>query len=193
MTPTLTGEAVQTVSPTTPISALADAHIGTVCTVVGSGPSLRHLTAQAIPYAGPVIAVNYAIQVVEQLPLPNRVYSIQKDHHYILPRNATLLTHARESGWWEGISNQFMFDNVDDFGNRWDAPSVEVCVDIARLMGCVKVVFLCCDAATDQSTSKYEDGRTVYPANGANYLLHPMMVKARAAQIGMEVEWLKII
>lgn len=188
MLDTILGGAVQTVSP---ISALKNAHIGTVCTVVGSGPSLKRLTAQHIPYAGPVIAVNYAIQVVETLGLPNQVYSIQKDHHYVLPLSATLLTHAPESGWWDGIANQYLFDNVADFDNRWEAPSVEVCVDLARLMGCVKVVYLCCDGA-DGITSKYEGGRTVFPANGYNYLLHPRMVQARAEAIGMEVAWQKI-
>ncbi len=60
------------------ISKLKGKHAGSCAYVVGKGPSLMHLRAQDIG-PGPVIVLNEAISIVQQLGLPNPIYSMQKD------------------------------------------------------------------------------------------------------------------
>ncbi len=60
------------------IAPLKRKHAGTCAYIIGKGPSLMHLRAQDIG-PGPVIVLNEAVAIVQQLGLPNPVYSMQKD------------------------------------------------------------------------------------------------------------------
>ena len=164
-----------------PITELDSKYLGETLWVIGRGPSLARLTAADIG-PGPVVAINQAINQVEQLAIKNPLYSMQKDRYFGRPARSLVLLHARESaiGAPENMGN-FVFDCEQDFGFPWNVPSVVVCAGLARRWGCSRVVYLCCDAATHGDTGAYGDQPT-YPAN---YLVHAPMVR-RYARLPVE-------
>ena len=167
------------------ITSLTNAYKGQVCWIVGSGPSLRWLKNSDIE-VGPVIAVNYAIQIVEPLNLTNTVYSMQKDHHYCDSIYPTI-AHRHESGkdgWGD-----YVFDNPVDFGIAWNMPSLVSATSIAALWGCTRCVFLCCDAVTKGDLMSLEQGEIISKVNRAGYVLIGQFTKDLAARIGMPIEW----
>lgn len=158
------------------ISELDNRYPGQTMWVIGRGPSLARLSAADIG-AGPVIAINQAISRVEELPIKNPLYSMQKDRFFTRPKRAVVLAHAAESAKTQrtemDIAGAYVFDCEADFGCPWNVPSVVACAGLALRWGCVRVVYLCCDAVTDRDTRAYGD----QPTFPANYLAHGPMVQ----------------
>lgn len=170
------------------IAELDNAYPGETCWVIGRGPSLEWLRKDHVG-AGPVVAINQAITRVEELGLSNPLYSMQKDQYFFPPHYAPVLAHEHESARrrredLEAI-NAYAFDNVEDFGLEWNLPSVVSCAALAYRMGCAKVVYLCCDAATHGDTGAYGQP----PTEPQGYLMHGLLVKRWAR---LPVEWQRI-
>ena len=72
-----------------------------------------------------------------------------------------------------------------DFKIRWDMPSVVVAEKFANWFGCKRVIYLCCDAATDGITEAYGQPAT----KPADYLEHQRLVLENAT---LPVEWKRI-
>lgn len=165
-----------------PISLLCDKHPGETLHVVGSGPSLADLTASQIG-AGPICTINHAIRKVEQLDIPNPVYSMQKDQAYADCR-APILAHSVESAR-DGRFGDYVFDCEIDFGIPWNTPSIVVCLHLARLMGCAQVEYHCCDSFRGDYRSYDGVNRPVSDRRALQYIYHPGMVQAAAQGLGM--------
>ena len=168
------------------ISGLRGIHKGETLTVIGRGPSLARLRAENLD--GAVIAINQAIETVETLHPANPLYSLQKDHLFGCPVKAVLLLHELEA--LKGAKNidyepAYSFNAVRDFKIRWDMPSVVVAEKFANWFGCKRVIYLCCDAATDGITEAYGQPAT----KPADYLAHQKLVLENAT---LPVEWKRI-
>ena len=168
------------------ISGLTGIHKGETLTVIGRGPSLARLQPEHLD--GAVMAINHAIEQVESLQSSNSLYSLQKDHLYMLPVRATLLLHELEA--LKEIDNvdyepAYSFNAEQDFNIRWDIPSVVIAEKFANWFGCEKVVYLCCDAVTDGDIGAYG----VQPTKPLDYLQHGRLVKENAS---LPVEWKRI-
>jgi NADH:ubiquinone oxidoreductase, NADH-binding (51 kD) subunit len=141
-------------------------HRGQTAWIVGKGPSLAFLRAEHFG-AGPVIALNQAIVMVEALGLSNMIYSLQKDgcgiwgphesceqrdgHDWMIrPQRATLMVQ-------EAIG--YSRDCLPDYAPRvaiqmlrdlkfpyLQTMAVRMGIATAKQMGCVKVMMLCCDS-----------------------------------------------
>lgn len=168
------------------ISGLRGIHKGETLTVIGRGPSLTRLQPEHLD--GVVMAINHAIEQVESLQPSNPLYSLQKDHLYMLPVRATLLLHELEA--LTEINSvkyepTYSFDAERDFNVRWNMPSVVVAEKFANWFGCKRVIYLCCDAATDGITEAYGQPATKPVA----YLEHQRLVLENAT---LPVEWKRI-
>jgi hypothetical protein len=174
-----------------PISELYGLYPGQTCWVVGRGPSLGRLRAKHFGQ-GPVIAINQAIEMVEELGIDNPVYSMQKDVFFFKPKRAPILAHTWESYKISQAQldrlNAYVFDNVVDFSIPWNMPSVTSCMGLAKRMGCVMVIYLCCDAATDGITEAY--GEPAVDPKG--YLAHKRVLFHYAHLAHMPVEYRRI-
>jgi hypothetical protein len=172
------------------IAELAGKYPRETLTVIGRGPSLALLQLKHLE--GPVVAINQAVTVVEALDYPGPCYSMQKDHAYVKTRYP-ILYHIHESGKEaKGRKVDFIFDNEADFGLPWNVPSVETAVALAKLMGCPGVKFLCCDAMSHGNILTFEAGRAVKAPHWQHYLLHRRMVTARAKELALPVEFMRI-
>ena len=157
---------------------------------IGRGPSLANLRKEHIG-DGPVVAINQAIEKVEAiegLQVSNPIFSMQKDRFFLRPKYAALLLHAHESAVGfalAGIEYLYAFDAPADFNMPRSVPSVVCAAGLAARWGCERVVYLCCDAATDNVTEAYGAPAT----KPADYLAHKRMVLRHAT---IPVEWRRI-
>lgn len=140
--------------------------------IVGKGPSVLSLKADAFGN-GPIITLNEAMVAVEELGLENTIYAMQKDgclehlhgrnkgfqclcdcpHDRTpqinggRPKKAPLLLHLRESvHCFPDYSEKYLFDTGDDFGIRWDTPSIVCAIECLKLLGVSHIKLLCCDS-----------------------------------------------
>jgi len=147
-------------------SDLRGKHHGETAWIVGKGPSLAHLRAEHFG-VGPVIGVNQAIAIVEELGLPNPIYSLQKDgcglvgpHEacqlrdgrdwMIEPQRAVLLVQNTEGysrdclvNYEPRVSIDYRKDLKLEFAQTM---ATRMSVVIAREMGCAEVRLMCCDS-----------------------------------------------
>ena len=154
------------------MKSLIGKHKGETAWIVGSGPSLQHLTAYDIG-VGPVITLNQSALVVENLGLPNQVYSMQKDGGnkrikspdnlnpncperqngcgeqcggIVRPKHATLMVHNLESLFcFDDYSPRYVFE-LSDFGLTQNTCSFVVAIKMAQLFGCTSFKFISFDA-----------------------------------------------
>ena len=171
-----------------PVAALAGRYPRMVAYTVGSGPSVRYLDRSYFTGKGPVIAINQAVTGVTPLGLANDVYSLQKDLPLVDEPGCPILAHSAESAKY-GDFGDYVFNCEADFSQPWYTPSAEVVMDLARLMGCKRVVYLCFDGAMGVDTRRWDGSAAVEVPNGEAYTQHKMMVEARAEELGIEVEW----
>ena len=114
---------------------------------------------------------------------------MQKDKAFVTDCRSPILAHVHESGR-DLAFGDYEFD-AERFALPWDAPSVVVCLDVARLFGCRAVIYLACDSAVGDYRT-YRDGQTYLPAHADQYAAHPDMIAQRAAQIGMPYSYLTL-
>jgi hypothetical protein len=162
-------------SQSVPIVVLSNRHRGQTCYIVGKGASLINLRAHHFG-PGPVITLNSAIGIVDDLGLPNQVYAMQKDgcssddpdnYHrpcdschlrdfrnppLIDPRPGVAVLFSRYYSSWcfHGRRNRFVFTE-DELGfvgeDNYKTMSILCSIPIARgVFGCEHLVFMCCDS-----------------------------------------------
>lgn len=168
------------------ISELRKAHKGQTLSVIGRGASLARL----MPYhlePGPVIAINQAIEAVEELDIPNDLFSMQKDLIFTLDTRAVLLLHEPESAKLANAPDAIVWSN-EKFKIDASRPSVCSCVVIGKFWGCKQINFLCCDASTTGDTSTFG----APPKNPQDYLLHRAMAEEIAIREKIKINWVKI-
>jgi hypothetical protein len=132
--------------------------------IIGRGPSLRNLRAEHFSDKGPVITMNQSITVVENLNIPNPLYSFQKDgcgssiiNHkcgenkltvYPSKLNTTLI--LTQDGFscncLSEYKNKIYINPPDDFGFLPEEMSIRICLALAFISGCGTIVFMCCDS-----------------------------------------------
>jgi hypothetical protein len=151
-------------------------YIGKDIYIIGKGPSLHNLKKEMIG-PGIVITLNDAIQKIEELGLPNPVYSMQKDgmggyidfstnewynnpplpevqvcddcsKHSIMPKKSILLVHKHESiNCSPNYWPRMIFDNLE-MGLLWHDFAALSAIRIGEIMGCKKFYFVSFDAIT---------------------------------------------
>lgn len=146
------------------IRTLKDTHKGETAWIVGLGPSIARLT-EACFDRGPIIALNQAIVQVQRLNL-GIIYSMQKDDDppaYVIPKfNVPVILHELESAkTFPDYELRYVFHNPRDFSLHQNTISIITASEIARMMGCVKIKYVCCDVHAKGVLNTYipeEDG-----------------------------------
>lgn len=174
--------------------------------VVGTGPSLRFLKREHFG-PGPVVAVNRSINFVRNLGLPNMLYSMQKDGGDKTrcpdcgevcgpvnwpPPGVPLIVHNRESEHcFPDWRPRYMMDVEGDFGFHWNLFSIAVCACLAKMMGCARMVYLCCDSMRgDMHTyMPHYDGTAVLVERDLNYRLMPGQLTSLLGKLDMPAEF----
>lgn len=155
------------------IEGLRDRHTGETAWIVGKGPSLGRLRASDIG-PGPVIAINEAIAVVQNLGLPQQVYSFQKEGCEARDENgarpcgscaqfgwrrdplvdpypgiAVVLDQYFASWCFHGRENRYVYETgAFGYGETPHIMSVFEAIPFARYLGASEIVMLCFDAMT---------------------------------------------
>lgn len=148
--------------------------------IIGKGPSLQYLTKEDID-PGPVITINEAIIKIEEIGLPNFVFSMQMDggkrkryphksnpdcdytpncgdrcgHMYRPKKGATLLFHVYQALYcFPDYSPRYVFNSLD-LGLPRSTFSIPVAVKIGILMGCNRFHFVSCDSYVNGCVESY--------------------------------------
>ena len=160
-------------SPALPIQVLYGCHAGETCTVIGKGPSLRHLRRDMIP-DGLVITLNHALLKIIALGIDQDdrvVYSMQKDGFCCdVPSGVALIIHQHESrNVLLDHRPRYLFDNPADLGLEVHDASLPTTIKIAELFGCTNVMLISMDSMTTGDLRRVDDGCTPI-APDPNYL-----------------------
>jgi len=159
------------------IEGFRDIYKGQAIWIVGKGPSLQYLTKEDVG-SGPVITINEAIIKIEELDLPNPIYSMQKDggdrrryfrsHPFILrpdcdyksncgdkcgnmykpKKGAILLVHKHESLYCFADYLPRYVFDWAKLGLKCNRFSLVIAIRIGILMGCKKFCFISFDVHT---------------------------------------------
>lgn len=156
------------------MNALRHKHPGEICWIVGKGPSLRYLRAEHFG-PGPVIALNDAIIVVQDLGLDNPIYSLQKDgypEHMFEPRAEIPLilqdTPGYSGEWFPEHPVRILVDPIADLG--FDHPQVlstRMAIEIAKQMECESLKMLCCGNLVNNALETYDPRTGTAEVTGA--------------------------
>ena len=163
------------------MESLKNKHIGETLSIVGKGPSLQFLTRDHFE-PGPIITMNQAIITVEDLDLPNPIYSMQKDGGpyattypmcdgnatceysgncgdecgvIVRPRVATLLVHTYESRCCFPDYKPRVEFNVMWMGFKFHLSSFFVALRFGNHFGCTKYNIISCDAISGNDNRTY--------------------------------------
>lgn len=164
------------------IAPLKDRHRGEVCYVVGKGPSVVDLKAHHFG-PGPVLVINETIRHVQELGLPNQIYSMQKDgcvtsdpdtiprpcdtceqHGWKrapvvdpYPGVAVLFSQHLSSWCLHGRKNRYVFTDAElGFEGYPMTMSVLETVPLAKHFGCQSIVMMCFDSLVNGNTDTME-------------------------------------
>jgi hypothetical protein len=150
------------------VQELKDRYDGQSAWIVGKGPSLAYLTADHFTDPGPVLTINESILIVQELDIPNPLYSMQKDGCAWLPladhcgpvcqvkppmcypkEEVTVILQDpgfserclpdHELKLWVDPTRELSFLEPAEM-------SVMMCIRLAMLMGCVIIHFVSCDS-----------------------------------------------
>ena len=190
---------------------LKDKHTGQTAWIVGKGPSLHYLTEEDIG-EGIVIALHEAIGKVNELNIPNVVYSMQKDGGrwkkyspselmpdcdyigdcdkcpgMVRPRDGViLLLHEMESKYcFPDFSPRIIF-TWQELGLPHNSFSLNCAVPLAKYMGCDKVVLMCCDAHVNGDLREYVPGVGAKKNQDLFYKAQAELIKPALANIKSE-------
>lgn len=135
------------------MNALRHKHPGETCWIVGKGPSLRHLGGEHFGQ-GPIIALNDAIAVVQEINLTNPIYSLQKDgdeKHMVKPYAEIPLILQETPGfsgeWFPEHPARILVDPIQDLGfDHVQVLATRMAIQIAVQMDCASLKLVCCDS-----------------------------------------------
>ena len=152
---------------------LKDKHCGETCYIIGKGNSIKKLSNDTIG-EGFIIALNQAIQVVEEVCYSNETYSMQKDgaspnirdhcpcvegeitecpHDMVTPIYSTLLLHEHESKFClPNYEKKIIFD-AEQLNLYMFTPSVVCAIELAKYMGAVSLKMIGFDSYTDDDNT----------------------------------------
>ncbi|MEX2143081.1 MAG: hypothetical protein WD740_00680 [Anaerolineales bacterium] len=174
-------------------------HFGETAWIVGLGASIKYLTAEPFD-SGPIITLNSAIKIVQDLGLPNKIYSLQKDgcekrdlpghqcaEGMIYPRNDIPVILPRR-GYGELCLNEhpnrLWLDYVKSLDLRPPEMSVRIAVALAlSVMGCTRIAFVCCDSLLGDKPGNLrryypETSKVALPPAYGNYIrVRPLVLK----------------
>lgn len=183
------------------IMALKGAYAGQTAWIVGRGPSLLNVTKEAFG-AGPVICLNEAIINISGLRLPNDVYTLWRNGDVLpdLPKHGAAMLLCENpvrpdppsATLYPDYDRRYIFECRRDLG--CDPPAtftMLAALEIAvRIMGCTKIVFVSFDSCTVGDVRTVLEGGFVQSEHrpGA-YNEQGEIVKARVAELGLDVEW----
>jgi len=168
------------------LETLRDLYVGETAWIVGKGPSLKYLQAEHFG-EGPIITINESILIVQVLGLCNPIFSMQKDGDNgigtaVYPRRDIPVILQRP-----GYSENCLPDHPvrifvkpqEDFGFAHSEMSVRMCVRIAKVMGCARIVFVCCDSLVNGDVRRLDViTRTIVNANSGAYgYVKPLVLK----------------
>lgn len=163
------------------IARLQNRFLGTICYIIGKGPSLDLLSKHDFKEDQPIICINESIKVVERLGLENPLFciigDINLDCEPLLPRTELLLMRQVSKLYPEHKRYVFDATQLSDV----TLGIVRAC-KIARIMGCSELVFLGCDAAlTDNcdyaASIGYDSGKG---GHKSRFLGHKAIVEAES-------------
>lgn len=143
---------------------IKDTHIGQTAYIVGKGPSLNYLTKTMVK-EGLVITLNQAIIKVEELELPNSIYSLQKDQFTVpVKESTTLILHKHESVKTIGKPKlSYLEFDAKEMGFPIDTFSAIIAIKMAEIMGCVKFVFISFDSCTTGDVTTFDTSKPYFP------------------------------
>ena len=157
------------------VEQLRNLYAGQTAWIVGKGPSLEHLRAEHFG-DGPVITLNQTVLMVQELRLSNPIYSMQKDGCGAICEDArcmkcgyrppmvyphegvtVILQEPEYSEFCLWEHERRMWVSVQDLGFELESEMViRMAIRIAQVMGCERIVFLCCDSLTDGSLETFD-------------------------------------
>ena len=166
-------------------------HAGETAWIVGLGATIEYLTDRTFG-TGPIITMNGAIRVVQELGLSNPIYSLQKDgcdgrgvpgHQcegkMFYPRTdipAILPRRGYAEFCLPDHPTRLWLDYVSCLDLRPREMSIRIAVGLAlRIMGCARIAFVCCDSLLGdelENMRRYypETGKIAIPSTYANYV-----------------------
>lgn len=147
--------------------SIKNIHLGQTAYIIGKGESLQNLTNDVIG-DGIVITLNSAIEVVEKLNLPNKIYSLQKDKYVSrVKENVTLLMHKEDE--FHSAANdsketpEYIEFSCEEFGMPNVTFSAIVAVEMAKQMGCARFCFISFDSVTTNNLKTFDVTKPYYP------------------------------
>ena len=172
------------------VKVLRGKHVGETAWVVGLGASIKYLSAEHFG-SGPIITMNGAIKIVQELGLPNQIYSLQKDgcdnrdlpghqcaEKMIYPKvDIPVILPRRGYGelCLKDHTSRLWLDYVKSLDLEPPEMSVRIAVALAmRIMGCTRIAFVCCDSLLGdkpKNMRRYypETGKIAIPPDHGNY------------------------
>lgn len=189
------------------IAKLKGKHAGTCAYIVGKGPSLMHVRAHDIG-PGPVIVLNEAITIMQQLGLPNQLYSMQKDgcateDQDTIPRPcgsceplgwkrdpvidpmpgiAVVFSQHLSSWCLHGRPNRFVFTDEElGYGHNPLTMSVLESIPFAAHLGATSIVMVAFDHLTHGETNyadPFAEGSTDAKAQSSLVAVKPQVLES---------------
>jgi Nucleotide-diphospho-sugar transferase len=139
------------VEGTRSLSVLEPVFAGNRCYIVGKGPSLDKIKEKDFPDPrAPVIALNEAVLVIEQLDIPNPIFGLQQDARLkdtCYPEHAELLVSQKAIQFYDGKERVYAFSSLT-YGLSINSLSVLAAMEIAKSFKTLGFYFVCFDAAT---------------------------------------------
>jgi len=145
--------------------------------IVGKGPSVNNLTGDDFndPAQSFIITLNEAIEPIEQLNLPHKIFSMQQDGRpecMRRPKKATLVLSKQESkDWFPDYSDRIIYDRVKQFGLDIRDFSVLSAMAFAKVMHGDEFTFIGFDACTCGSLDYYDPTLPVFE-KPEHFLIH---------------------
>jgi hypothetical protein len=129
---------------------------GKVGYLVGKGPSLDKLTADDFQTDGPIIGLNEAFKIVEELDCSNPKFGTQQDTWMgptMAPKSeGTLFVSPRAWKIYEQKQDNIVQINPVMFARSMTPPSHAIGIGLLKMMNVTKIVFLCFDACVNGIT-----------------------------------------
>lgn len=174
------------------IRELKGKHRGQTAHIVGLGMSLEHLTEDHFKTPGPIIVMYDGLNKLEQLNLngKNPIYSLQKDNFVYKPCKTIegVLVHSHESGQERPIdcnSIVYEFDNMRDLNLKQKDFSQMSATEIAFLMGCDDINYLCFDSITKNDHETW----TIQEWPKENYSVQAKIMSQYLSDKSIKVTW----
>jgi len=142
------------------MNGLRGIHEGEHGYIVGTGRTILNLRSEHFEGGGPIITLNYAIKIVQEVGgIQNKIYSMQKDRYLVQPKDedVVILLHKHESAKKErhfaefGSHEVWIFDNGAfglNAGSLMGGFSQQSAIRMIEWFGCTKVTLYGFDSVT---------------------------------------------